>query len=90
MLFRSTSVAYADVVVEAPYGAHPFASHGFYVEDEEAIQEYVSASIAYRKRDMGKWNSYLEQWVTGVPTHRAYLSKLSAERLSKLENAMHA
>ena len=48
----ATSVAYADVVVEAPYGAHPFASHGFYVEDEEAIQEYVAASIAYRKRDM--------------------------------------
>ena len=45
----ATSVAYADVVVEAPYGAHPFASHGFYVEDEEAIQEYVAASIAYRQ-----------------------------------------
>ena len=42
----ATSVAYADVVIEAPYGAHPFASHGFYVEDEEAIAEYVAASAA--------------------------------------------
>jgi hypothetical protein len=86
----ATSVAYADVVIEAPYGAHPFASHGFYVEDEDGIQEYVSASIAYRKRDIGTWNSYLERWVTGVPTHRDYLSKLSADRLAKLENAVHA
>src|SRR3989440_10329642 len=47
-----TSVAYADAVVEAPYGSHPFASHGFYVEDEDSIREYVDASSAYRKRDL--------------------------------------
>jgi glutaconate CoA-transferase subunit A len=86
----ATSVAYADVVVAAPYGAHPFASHGFYVEDEEGLQDYVAASVAYRKREMDKWNAYLEQWVTAVPNHNVYLSKLNAERLSKLENAVHA
>jgi glutaconate CoA-transferase, subunit A len=85
----ATSVAYADVVVEAPYGSHPFASHGFYVEDEEAIQEYVAASIAYRQRDMQPWNDYLARWITGVPDHQAYLAKLSAARLAKLQNAMH-
>jgi glutaconate CoA-transferase subunit A len=86
----ATSVAYADVVIETPYGAHPFASHGFYVEDEEAIQEYVAASIAYRKREMDTWNAYLARWVTGLPNHDSYLAKLNAERLSKLENAVHA
>ena len=86
----ATSVAYADVVVEAPYGSHPFASHGFYVEDEEGIQEYVDASIAYRKRDMAAWNAYLDKWVKGAPTHRDYLKKLDADRLSKLVNAIHA
>jgi glutaconate CoA-transferase, subunit A len=85
----ATSVAYADVVVEAPYGSHPFASHGFYVEDEEAIQEYVAASIAYRKRDMQAWNDYLARWVTGIPDHQSYLAKLSAARLSKLQNALY-
>ena len=79
-----------DVVIETPYGAHPFASHGFYVEDEEAIQEYVAASIAYRKREMDTWNAYLARWVTGLPNHDSYLAKLNAERLSKLENAVHA
>ncbi len=85
----ATSVAYADVVVETPYGSHPFASHGFYVEDEEAIQEYVAASIAFRKRDMQPWNDYLARWVTGVPDHQSYLAKLSAARLSKLQNAVY-
>ena len=86
----ATSIAYADVVVEAPYGSHPFASHGFYVEDEDGIQDYVAASIAYRKRDMPAWNAYLERWITSAPTHRDYLAKLSADRLSRLENAVHA
>ena len=86
----ATSVAYADVVVEAPYGSHPFASHGFYVEDDEAIQEYVSASIAYRLREMPAWNAYLDRWLTGVASHRDYLARLSKDRLSRLERAVHA
>jgi glutaconate CoA-transferase subunit A len=86
----ATSVAYADVVVEAPYGSHPFASHGFYVEDEHAIEEYVLASIAFRKNEMAPWNAYLERWVTSPSTHADYLAKLSGDRLAKLENAVHA
>jgi glutaconate CoA-transferase subunit A len=86
----ATSVAYADVVVEAPYGAHPFASHGFYVEDEEAIAEYVAASVSYRKGDMGAWNGYLEKRVTGPATHKAYLATLRADNLAGLANAVHA
>jgi glutaconate CoA-transferase subunit A len=86
----ATSVAYADVVVEAPYGSHPFASHGFYVEDDEAIQEYVSASVAFRRREMRAWDAYLDRWVTGVASHADYLARLSKDRLAKLESAVHA
>ena len=86
----NTSVAYADVVVEAPYGSHPFASHGFYVEDEDGIREYVTASLAYRKRDMAAWKSYLDRWITGVASHNDYLAKLGADRIAKLVNAIHA
>jgi glutaconate CoA-transferase subunit A len=86
----ATSVAYADVVVETPYGSHPFASHGFYVEDEEAIGEYVRASIAFRKNEMAAWNAYLERWITGPATHADYLAKLAGDRLAKLQNAVYA
>jgi glutaconate CoA-transferase subunit A len=86
----ATSVAYADAVMEAPYGAHPFASHGFYVEDEEAIAEYVAASVSYRKGDMAAWNGYLEKRVTGPANHNAYLATLRADSLAGLANAVHA
>lgn len=85
-----TSIAYADVVVEAPYGSHPFASHGFYVEDEEAIKDYVAASVAYRNRDLGAWNAWLDRWINSLPAHKDYLGKLPAARIAELENAVHA
>jgi len=86
----ATSIGYADVVVEAPMGSHPYASHGFYVEDEVAIQEYVDASIAYRKDDMKAWNAYLEEWVTGPADHTRYLAGLNSDRLAALRNAVHS
>ena len=55
-----------------------------------AIRDYVAASLAYRKRDMAAWNSYLDRWVTGVTSQNDYLSKLGADRIAKLANAIHA
>lgn len=86
----ATSIGYADAVVEAPYGSHPYASHGFYVEDEAAIRDYVDASIAYRKHDAKTWEAYLEKWVSGVPSHKDYLSRISGARLAQLMNAAYA
>lgn len=86
----ATSIPYADVVVEAPFGAHPYASHGHYVEDEEAIRDYVRASIAYRKGDRSTWREYLERCVTGPADHSEYLAMWSADRMARLVNAVHA
>lgn len=86
----STSIPYADVVVEAPFGAHPYASHGHYVEDQEAIRDYVQASIAYRKGDMSTWRRYLERYVAGPSDHSEYLAMWSANRVAELANAVHA
>ena len=36
-----TSIASVDAVVRAPYGSHPFASPGHYLEDATHIREYV-------------------------------------------------
>jgi glutaconate CoA-transferase subunit A len=85
-----TSIPYADAVVEAPYGAHPYASHGHYVEDEAAIREYVAASVAYRRGDMPAWNAYIERYVSGPADHADYLSMWTAQRMAQLVNAVHA
>jgi glutaconate CoA-transferase subunit A len=82
-----TSIPYADLVVEAPYGSHPYAAHGFYAEDEEHIAAYVEATSAYRKGDERAFRQYLEEWVTGPADHEAYLEKVGIRRLLQLERA---
>jgi glutaconate CoA-transferase, subunit A len=46
-----TSVPYADAVVVAPFGSHPYASHGFYAEDAEHIEAYLRATSGFRRGD---------------------------------------
>jgi glutaconate CoA-transferase subunit A len=80
-----TSVPYADAVVEAPYGSHPFASHGFYAEDAEHIQRYVAVTTGLRKGDHSGLGSYLQTYVTGPADHEAYLAVVGRDRLGALE-----
>lgn len=80
-----TSVPYADAVVEAPYGSHPYASHGFYAEDAEHIGQYVTATAAFRKGDRTGLDAYLEQYVTGPASHDAYLDTVGRDRLRALD-----
>jgi hypothetical protein len=86
----ATSIPYADAVVEARFGSHPFASHGYYSEDEEALREYVDASRAYREGDMGRWEAYLDHWVRGPKNHTEYLRLLPPGRVARLEEAIRA
>ena len=72
-----TTIAYADVVVEAPYGGHPYAAHGFYKEDVEFIQDYVKCSEANRKGDIKTWDDYLKRHVRADTTT---ISRPSASR----------
>lgn len=80
-----TSVAYADVVVEAPYGSHPFASHGFYTEDLEHIREYVRVTEEYRKGDKAPWLAYLERYVHAPSNHGDYLELIGTRKLLSLQ-----
>ena len=73
-----TTIAYADVVVEAPYGGHPYAAHGFYKEDVEFIQDYVKCSEANRRAMQEAWDDYLKRHVLTQSTMP--ISKLSASR----------
>jgi glutaconate CoA-transferase, subunit A len=73
-----TTIAYADVVVEAPYGGHPYAAHGFYKEDVEFIQDYVKCSEANRKGDKKTWDDYLKRH---VKPHYDYLDAVGIKKL---------
>ena len=64
-----TSVPYADAVVVAPFGSHPYASHGFYAEDAEHIEAYVRATAGFRKGDRSGLDAYLDKYVFGPQSH---------------------
>jgi len=76
-----TTIAYADCVVEAPYGGHPYAAHGFYKEDVEFIQDYVRCSEANRKGDEKTWKDYLQRHVFQPEDHYAYLETVGIRKL---------
>lgn len=76
-----TSVSYADCVVEAPYGAHPYAAHGQYTEDREGIKEYVDASNANRKGETGVWDDYIKRTIHDPADHVAYLETVGMRTL---------
>jgi glutaconate CoA-transferase, subunit A len=76
-----TTIAYADCVVEAPYGGHPYAAHGFYKEDVDFIKDYVRCSEANRKGDEATWKEYLQRHVFGPADHYAYLETVGIRKL---------
>lgn len=79
-----TSIPYADIVVDAPFGSHPFAAHGFYGEDVEHLRQYVDASKAYREGDESPLKSYLEKYVFGPRDHLEYLETVGLRTLMSL------
>jgi glutaconate CoA-transferase, subunit A len=80
-----TSIPYADAVVDAPYGSHPYAAHAFYGEDEEHIREYVAVTNAYRKGDEVPFKEYLDRWVSGPEDHESYVDQVGTRKLLQLE-----
>ena len=76
-----TSVPDADAIVRAPFGSHPFASPGRYVEDEAHLEEYVEAA----KQGGGAMRAYLDEYVFGCADHADYLDRIGIGRLFSLQ-----
>lgn len=80
-----TSLYGVDAVVRAPYGSHPFAAPGYYIEDGDQIREYVAAANAYAKSaDRGPFDAYLEKYVQRPASHLDYLEVVGIRRLVAL------
>ena len=76
----------AAAVLRAPWGAHPFSSPGFYLEDRAHIAELVGAGRAWaRDGDRGPFEAYLDRYVRGAPTHLDYLERVGLRRLLALD-----
>lgn len=80
-----TSIPYADGVVIARWGAHPFSSPGHHLVDESHLTGYVAAATALRKGDRSAFDAYVERYVTGPASHVDYLEAIGIRRLLELE-----
>jgi glutaconate CoA-transferase subunit A len=84
--FPERTALLASAVLKAPYGAHPFSSPGFYLEDRAHIAEYVEAGRAYaRSRDRAPIDAYLARYVDAAPRHVDYLETIGLRRLLTLD-----
>jgi glutaconate CoA-transferase subunit A len=75
----------AHAVLRAPFGAHPFSSPGFYLEDRAHIALLVEAGRVFaRTGDRGPLERYLDRYVRGPADHVAYLEAVGLRQLLSL------
>ena len=83
--FPERTALLAHGILRAPFGAHPFSSPGFYLEDREHIALLVEAGRARAKSgDRGPLEAYLDRYVRGPATHVDYLEAIGLRRLLSL------
>ena len=81
----STTIAAADALVRAPYGAHPFYSRGFYVQDNDHLRMYVEAATAAAQENRPEALAYyLAHYCREPATHGDYLERVGIKRLLEL------
>src|SRR5215831_11800524 len=72
-------------VMRAPFGAHPFSSPGFYLEDRDHIALLVEAGRSWaRGGDRRPLEAYLDRYVRAPVDHVAYLETVGLRRLLSL------
>ena len=79
----ATTIGGADAVVRAPYGAHPFYSRGYYVQDNEHLRQYLEASAAQENRPE-PLTQYLNHYCREPATLGDYLERIGIKRLLEL------
>ncbi len=78
----ATTIPSADVIVHAPWGAHPFASRGFYVQDNGQIRAYLDAATA---ADGAGLAGFVDEYCRKPAGHAEYLERIGLSRLLGLE-----
>ncbi len=82
---RATSIPGADMIVRAPFGAHPGSSPGFYLEDRNHLQTYAKAAgVAAKSRNRDTIDAYLDTYVFQTENHLDYLDKIGVKTLLTL------
>lgn len=76
----ATTIAGADAVVRALFGAHPFYSRGFYIQDVAFVNEYFELA-QQADRDPAPLHRWLDKYCREPADHAAYLQRIGMARL---------
>jgi len=79
-----TTIPAADAIVRAPFGAHPFYSRGYYVQDNDHLREYNDAANAAARGEGQALNLYLDRYCRTPATLGDYLERIGIKRLLAL------
>ncbi len=74
----------ADMVVKAPFGAHPYACQGSYCEDENHLKEYATSAYLATQGDKDGWNKFRKRYIDGPRDHFDYLEQIGIRNLFSL------
>jgi glutaconate CoA-transferase subunit A len=81
----ATSIPGADVVLRAPFGAHPFSSEGYYPPDIDHIRGYVAAADDWlRTGSREQLDEYLARYALEPADNADYLERVGMRRLISL------
>ena len=72
-----------DAVVHEPFGCHPSYAQGYYDRDNDFYVRWRELS-----QDIGKFNSYLDEWVYGVRDRAEYVERMGS-RIDELKARDH-
>jgi glutaconate CoA-transferase subunit A len=79
-----TTVADAEAIVRAPFGAHPFYSRGYYIQDNEHLKLYSDATREAAARERRRLDDYLNHYCREPVSHGDYLERIGIKRLLQL------
>lgn len=72
-------------VLRAPWGAHPYSSPGYYLEDRAHIAELVEAGKAWaRHSNRAPLEAYIDRYIRQPATHIDYLERIGLRHLMSL------
>lgn len=81
----ATSIAGADGVVRAQFGAHPFSADGYYVPDAQHLKHYLAAANEWLKTgSRSRLDDYFDTYVHEPKDHPDYLEAIGIRRLLSL------
>jgi glutaconate CoA-transferase subunit A len=79
-----TTIPAADAIVRAPFGAHPFYSRGYYVQDNDHLREYNDAANSAARGNSELLDAYLNRYCREPATLGDYLERVGIKRLLAL------